>query len=84
MPSCTPLRAHRHIDNSVPKKITLYRPNHKGKSKTKVAPIHAVMPYKGRGSIAPLILELNTGLKLVVNLMLWPLFPKQTALVSSK
>ena len=66
------------------KNKTLYRPNHKGKSKSKVAPVHAVMAYEGRGSIAPLILDLNTGLKLVVNLMLWPLFPKQRALVPSK
>jgi len=59
-------------------------PNHKSRSKCKVAPVHAVLVCRGRGSIAPLILDLNTGLKLVVNLMLWPLFPRQTALVLSK
>jgi len=52
--------------------------------KGKVAPVHAVMAYRRRRSIAPLIIDLNTELKLVVNLMLWPLFPKQTALVPSK
>ena len=61
-----------------------YRPNHKGKSKGKVAPVHVVMAYRGTASIAPLSLDLNTGLKLLVNLMLWPLSPKQTALVPSK
>jgi hypothetical protein len=43
-----------------------------------------MMAYRGRGSIAPFIHDSNTGLKLVVNLMFWSLFPKQTALVSSK
>jgi hypothetical protein len=39
--------------------------------------VRAMKAYKGRGSISPLILDLDTRLRQVVNLTPWVLYPQE-------
>jgi hypothetical protein len=51
--------------------ISIYQTLKKGER----APVHATKAYGGNKSIAPLILNLGTGRRSVINTAPWPLYP---------
>jgi hypothetical protein len=55
-----------------------------GKCKSKVVPVHTIQAYRRSRGTVPLILNLNTRLRQVVNFTPWTFYTKERMLVHTE